>query len=74
MAFKNPRDRQQILHLSRQVYPTNPRFIQEAFTDATTEPFGYLLFDLTQTTPDNLRFRTNIFVDDRPQNIVYVPK
>lgn len=74
VCFKNPRDRQQILHLSKQVYPENPKFIQEAYNDATRIPYGYLLFDLTQSTPDKYRFRTSIFKSDLPSNIIYIPK
>lgn len=74
VAFKNPRDRVQIQTLSRQVCPENSRYIQEAYKDATDEPFGYLLFDMKQSTPDLYRYRTHIFPDDIPSNIVYIPK
>lgn len=74
VCFKNPRDKQQILHLSKQIFPENPKYIQEAYNDATSKPYGYLLFDLRQTTPDIIRYRTNIFQSDTPSNIVYVPK
>lgn len=74
VSFKNPRDRQQILFLSRQVYPENSKFVQESFNDATFKAHGYLLFDLSQTTPDHLRFRTNIFCENNLGEIVYVPK
>lgn len=74
VAFKNPRDRVQIQTLSRQVCPENCRYVQEAYKDATETPFGYLVFDLKQSTPDLHRYRTNIFPSDVPQDIVYVPK
>lgn len=74
VCFKNPRDKQQILHLSKQVSPENSIYLQEAYIDATAKPFGYLLFDLRQTTPDSIRYRTNIFKSDNPSNIVYIPK
>lgn len=74
VAFKNPRDKQQIKHLARQISPENPRFVQEAFLDATSKPFGYILFDLTQTTPDKFRYRTNILPCDIPRNVIYVQK
>lgn len=74
VCFKNPRDRQQISHLSKQINPENPKYIQEAYNDATCTPFGYLLFDLRQTTPDIIRYRTSIFKSDNPSNIVYVPR
>lgn len=71
--FKNPRDRAQIKHLALQVYPENPRFVYEAYSDATLSAYGYLLIDLKQTTDDNYRFKTNIFPDD-PFCYVYIPK
>lgn len=71
--FKNPRDRGQIQHLARQVYPEDVRFLQEAYRDATTSPHGYLLLDLKQSTPENCRFRTDIFPTDERMH-VYVPR
>lgn len=65
--FKNPRDGSQIFSLARQIYPKNPKFLQEAYEDATQKPHGYLLIDLKQSTPDTLRYRTEIFPDDEVQ-------
>lgn len=60
--FSNPRDRSQIMHLAKQVYPSCPRALRQAFEDATTSiPHGYLILDLKAETPDKLRMRTNIF-------------
>lgn len=73
VLFSNPRDKQQISVLARQISPENPRFITEAFTDATSRPFGYLVLDLHQLTPEEYRIRTNIFSTDYPPNIVYIP-
>lgn len=73
VVFKNPRDRAQIRHLSRQVSPDDPKFLEEAYYDATTRPHGYLLLDLKQSTPDEYRFRTCIFPDDTT-HYVYVPR
>ena len=47
--------------------------MQEAFIDATTVPYGYLLIDLKQDTPEDSGLRTTILPDDTVQN-VYVPK
>lgn len=73
VCFKNPRDRAQIKHLARQVYPENPKFVEEAYMDATRDPHGYLLIDLKQSTPEEMRIRSTIFPDD-PVNYVYLPK
>jgi hypothetical protein len=41
--------------------PSNPKFIEEAFEDASNaRAHGYLVFDLRQTTPEILRLRSNI--------------
>lgn len=73
IVFKNPRDTQQIKYLSRQIYSKNPKLVQEAYEDACTHSYGYLVCDLRQTTQDHLRFLTNIFVKDKPRYIYYVP-
>lgn len=72
VMFKNPRDVTQISHLAREMHPGNGKFLQEAFADATKEPFGYLFVDLKQSTPEHMRLRTQVF----PEEIqyVYLPK
>ena len=72
VIFKNPRDMSQISYLARQMYPGNSKYMEEAYKDATTAPHGYLLLDLKQSTPDNLKLRTNIFPCDS-QQVVYLP-
>ena len=72
VLFKNPRDGSQITHLAKQMYPGRVSYVQESFKDATTVPHGYLLLDLRQETPDQLRLRTSIFPNER--QVVYVPK
>ena len=61
IIFKNPRDASQIMHLAKQMYPGQTKYVQEAFALATRSPHGYLLVDLKQSTPDNLRMRSHIF-------------
>ena len=73
VVFKNPRDATQMSHLARQMYPGRAKFVQEAFKDATRLPYGYLLVDLKQDTPEDMRLRTTIFPDDDVQ-YVYLPK
>ena len=72
VLFKNVRDASQIKHLSRQMFPSKSKYLEEAYVDATKEPFGYLLIDLKQNTPDDIRLRTHIFPDER--TIAYVSK
>jgi len=71
VVFKNPCDASQIVHLAKQAYPGKVKAVQEAFKDATSTPFGYLLLDFKQCTPDKLRLRTKVFPDETTG--VYVP-
>jgi hypothetical protein len=70
--FKNPREKSQIFSFARQVYPENPKFVHEAYADATYEPHSYLLFDMKQSTPEAYRLRSLIFPNEK--NFVYIPK
>ena len=72
VLFKNPRVVGQIGILGRQMFSIG-KFLEEAFKDATSRPYGYLLVDLKPDTEEELRVRTNIFPDEVPQ-YVYVPK
>jgi len=66
ILFKNPRDYTQAQHLSRQVCKHTSKHFMEAYVDATRRPHGYLLVDLQQSTPEDCRFRTNIFGEMYP--------
>lgn len=71
VLLKNPPDKLQINTLAKQVFPNNIKYFYESYEDATKNPHGYLLLDLSQQTPDNLRLRTNIFPDET--TVVYTP-
>jgi len=72
VLFKNPHDSGQFSHLAKQLYPHNSRYALDAYIDATTEPYGYLLLDLRSEQDEDLRLRTHIFSGER--QIVYLPK
>jgi len=61
VVFKNPRDKTQIVHLARQVYPENTSSFHKTYLDVCKDPHTYLFLDLTQSINDLLRFRTKIF-------------
>jgi hypothetical protein len=71
VVFNSPRDKQQIEHFGRQIFPHNKHFIPGALQQATKKPFGYIIIDLHARTPDSLRVRTGIFPEEVP--IIYVP-
>ena len=70
IIFKNPRDATSIRHIAQQVFPSNSRFLQSAYENAISEPYGYILLDF-KTQDDNLRVRTQILPNE-PQ-FVYTP-
>jgi hypothetical protein len=61
VVFKNPRDKTQIVHLARQVYPENIPGFRKTYLEACKELHTYLFLDLTQSINDLLRCRTKIF-------------
>ena len=73
VMMKNSRDRAQINHLARQMYPGKSTFLTAAYEDATKrEAYSYLLLDFKNTTPDQLRVRSGIFPGEAM--CVYNPK
>lgn len=71
ILFKNPQDKTQVDFLGRQMYPYDKNFLSAAYDDSTRHPYSYLLIDSHQTTPDEVRVRTNI-INNAPM-CVYVP-
>ena len=73
ILMKNPRDRCQIDVLGRQM--KKQRALQEAFEDATKGPYGYLLVDFRQDTPEKLMLRSKIFpIEGKYNPVIYIPK
>jgi hypothetical protein len=71
VLFKNPSDKLQVANLGRQLFPGKTKYFMDAFELATCQPYSYLLLDLTQTCPENLRLHSNIFPGET--QAVYVP-
>lgn len=61
ILFKNVRGTSQVRTLGCQLFPGKYQVLTDAFEDATNEPFGYLLIDLTPRGQDLYRLRTKVF-------------
>ena len=61
VLFRNVADKTQVMLLARRIFPENPNYMMDAYTDATRPAYGYLLLDLRSTTADKDRLRTQIF-------------
>ena len=75
VLFQSPRDKMKIKVLSNQLQASH---MIPAFNHATSKPHGYFLVDLKPTTPNYLRFRTDIFQhwftkSDQTGPVVYFP-
>ncbi|CAC5414138.1 unnamed protein product [Mytilus coruscus] len=60
VLFNNPIDRQPIMTLGRQMYPSRADFFIRKFEEATRKLLGYLLVDLKARTPESSRLRTEV--------------
>ena len=60
VIFRNPRHSLGISTLARQMFPGRTDYLMESFRDATSRPYGYLVIDCHQLTPENVCLRTNI--------------
>lgn len=75
ILMKNPRDKQQVMTLARQIFPGKTKHFLESYEDATAIPYGYIKIDLKPDTPENLRLRTRITPINRKFSpIVYMLK
>ena len=58
VLFENPRDRQQIKTLARQMYPGETSNFMDKFKKATSKPYGKLILDLRPNILEKDRFIT----------------
>ena len=72
LIFRNPRDSLGVTTLARQMFPRCTDYLLEAFGEATSRPYGYLLIDCHQLTPESMRLRTNILPGER--QVAYVKR
>ncbi|CAC5401453.1 unnamed protein product [Mytilus coruscus] len=68
VLFNNPVDKQQIMTLSRQMYPGKGPYFIGKFEESTSKPYGYLLLDLKPTTLESKRLLSNVFKKQSPKN------
>lgn len=72
VLFANKRDESQALYLAKQLYPGETKMFMEAYNDATSKLYGYLVVDCDPQSPRQLKLRTNIFPGQ--QTITYIKK
>lgn len=66
LLLSSRRDRNQIARLASQMYPGETAHFMSAYKSALSKEFGYLMVDLTPTTKEEFRLRTNIIPTQYP--------
>lgn len=61
IIFRNLRDSSSLIHLAKQVCPSNSKAFSEMFINNVNTPYSYLFMDFTPTCSDLLRYRQDIF-------------
>lgn len=64
VLFANKRDESQAITLGKQVCPGHTRAFLQAYEDATSPRFGYLVVDCSPSSHRLLKLRTDIFPGD----------
>lgn len=72
VLFRSLRDSRQILSFGAQVYPGQSSFFKDAYQNATSKSYGYLLVDMNPASHDKYRLRTHIFPQE--ETLIYLPK
>lgn len=71
VLMKNPRDVSQLQCLARQAFLGKSAFLMEAYKDATSQPYGYLVLDFSPGAEEAYRVRTRVFSGE--DTIIYQP-
>lgn len=68
IVMKNPRDVSHIRTLASQM-GLDIKLLLSAYKDATKTSYSYLLIDFHPTTPEHIRLRSNIFLNEAPMKV-----
>ncbi len=68
VLFRSLRDKAQIAHFFRQISPLHWRQLTQIYENTTSKPFTYFVVNCHPSTSEHdIRFRTDIFPDDKFQ-------
>ena len=65
IIFRNPIDSLGITTLPKEMFPKRGNYFLKAFQDATSKPYGYLVVDCHQLTPEEMRLRAHVLLGKR---------
>ena len=64
VAFKNPRDQLGMRNVALQAFPSKWQNVLDAFRNATSRPFGYLVLDLHPASGDDRRLVSRLLKEE----------
>lgn len=77
IIMKNPRDKTQIGHIAKQMFPEDYKYFVDSFINSTRRPHSYLRCDFTPSTPDEYRLSSRLtpeeFDNQNISPILYMP-
>ena len=65
IIFSNKRDESQVHTLGKQLFPGNKKLFIDAYEDASSCQYGYLVIDCDPSSQRELKLRTNIFPGEK---------
>ena len=71
--FKNPRDMSIATVLGKQLMPKNSGIFASIYKEATKRPYGYLFVNFHQGAHEDLRYLSNLLIEDWPIR-VFIPE
>jgi hypothetical protein len=72
VIMKNNNLKQNISTIGHQMFPNQYNYFMDAYNDACSKPYGYIVIDSHPSSNDEDRLYTNIFPGER--TVKYVPK
>ena len=72
IMFRSIRAQSSLLSLASQAFPKQSAFIKQSYDLATSEPYSYLVIDMSANTPDKYRIRMRIMPGEDVR--IFVPK
>ena len=66
-----------VRNIGVQLFPRQLEFFMDAYKQATSQPYGYLLIDMHASSDPSLRLRSSIFKEDQEENggqLIFIPK
>ena len=70
ILMNNVRDQNQIEFLGRQLFRDKLKAFKNAYKDAVSKVFGYLVIDLKPDTPNKYRLKTRLTTEELPPSIL----